>query len=92
MVSHQVLLTNQREIPKISPRFIFFERPFWRGLSKEGNLHFKIDWASRKVERKFTVFALFYFAFGAISKFKLFFQGGLIFGGAYTWRGLVSEF
>ena len=34
----------------------------------EGNLRFKIDWASLIVRRKFTVFALVY--------------GGLIFGGA----------
>jgi len=27
----------------------------------EGNLHFKINWASLIVGRKFTVFALFYF-------------------------------
>ena len=29
----------------------------------EGNLSFKIDWASLMVGRKFTVFALFYFVF-----------------------------
>ena len=29
----------------------------------EGNLRFKIDWASLIVGRKFTVFALFYFVF-----------------------------
>ena len=29
----------------------------------EGNLRFKIDWASLKAGRKFTVFALFYFVF-----------------------------
>ena len=29
----------------------------------EGNLRSKIDWASLIVGRKFTVFALFYFAF-----------------------------
>ena len=29
----------------------------------EGNLRFKIDWASLTVGRKFTFFALFYFAF-----------------------------
>ena len=46
-----------------------FERPFLRGLflegliSTEGKLRFKIDWASRIVGSKFTVFALFYFAF-----------------------------
>ena len=27
----------------------------------EGNLHFKIDWASLIVGSKFTIFALFYF-------------------------------
>ena len=36
---------------------------FWRGLSTEGNLRFKIDWASLIVGSKFTVFALFYFVF-----------------------------
>ena len=34
-----------------------------RGLSTEGNLRFKIDWASLMVGSKFTIFALFYFAF-----------------------------
>ena len=29
----------------------------------EGNLRFKVDWASLLVRRKFTVFALFYFVF-----------------------------
>ena len=48
---------------------IFFKGPlwgayFWRGLSTEGNLHFKIDRASHIVGRKFTVFALFCFVFG----------------------------
>ena len=38
-----------------------------RDLSTEGNLRFKIDWASLIVGSKFTVFALFY-------------PGGLIFG------------
>ena len=46
----------------------------------EGNLRFKIDWASLIVGRKFTVFALFYFVFEGN------FQGqaprGRIFGGA----------
>ena len=57
----------------------------------EGNLRFKIDWASLIVGRKFTVFALFYFV--SEGNFQLRYQfGGLIFGGAYTWRGLFSEF
>ena len=47
----------------------------------EGDLHFKINWASLIVGRKFTV-CLFYFVLilRAISKYKS--LGGLIFGGA----------
>ena len=46
----------------------------------EGNLRFKIDWASLKVGRKFAVFALFYFVF--YGNFHV--QAP---GGAYIWRG-----
>ena len=46
----------------------------------EGNLHFKIDWASLIVGRKFTVFALFYFVFEG--NFQVQALGGLKFGGA----------
>ena len=82
-----------------------------RGVSTEGNLRFKTDWASLIVGSKFTVFALFYFVFegnspsasprggrGYIWKGDLtegFFalpDWGLLFGGAYTWRGLFLEF
>ena len=56
----------------------------------EGNLRFKIDWASLIVGRVFTVFTLFHFAFEG--NFQVQAPGGLIFGGAYTWRGLFSEF
>ena len=45
----------------------------------EGNLRFKIDWASVIVGSKFTVFALFYFVFEG--NFQLRPSGGLIFGG-----------
>ena len=75
----------------------------------EGNLRFKIDWASLIVGRKFTIFALFYFVlegkfqlqapWGAYIRrgdlmegFLRYDFGGLIFGGAYTWRDLFSEF
>ena len=75
----------------------------------EGNLRFKIDWASLIVGSKFTVFALFYFVFegnfpstsprgayiwrGDLTEGFLRYRfGGLIFGGAYTWRGLFLEF
>ena len=51
-----------------------------RGLSKEGNLRFKIDWASLIAGRKCTVFTLFYFVFEG--NFQVQAPGGLIFGGA----------
>ena len=46
----------------------------------EGNLRFKIEWASLTVGRKFTVFALFYFVFEG--NFRVQTPGGLIYGGA----------
>ena len=73
----------------------------------EGNLRFKINWASLIVRSKFTVFALFYFVFeGSFlsaspggsylegqfnGRFLHCRFGRLIFGGAYAWRGLFSE-
>ena len=48
-----------RKIPKISPGAYIFQR----GLSTEGNLRFKIDWASLIVGSKFTVSVFFYFVF-----------------------------
>ena len=103
-----------RKIPKMSPWAYIFQRPFcpfWRGLSTEGNLCFKIDWASLIVGRNFTGFALFYFVFegnfqvqasggggayilrGDLTEGFLHYEiGGLIFEGAYTWRGFFSEF
>ena len=50
-----------------------------RGLSTEGNLRFKIAWASLIVGRKFTVSTLFYLVFEA--NFQVQAPGGLIFGG-----------
>jgi len=69
----------------------------------EGNLRFKIDWASLIVGRKFTVFALSYFVFEG--KFQVQAPRGAYirrgdlaeaflhydFGGAYIWRGLFME-
>ena len=46
----------------------------------EGNLRFKIDWASLMVRSKFTIFALFYFVFEG--NFQVQAPGVLIFGGA----------
>ena len=115
-----VAMCSYRKIPKIRPGAYIFQRPFLRGLFleglifggayiQEGNLRFKIDWASLIVKSKFTVFALFYFVFegnfpsksprgayiwrGDFTEGFLRYQfGGLIFGGAYTRRGLFSEF
>ena len=50
----------------------------------EGNLRFKIGWASLLVGRKFTVFALFYFVF----------EGNFQVQAprwAYIWRGNLTE-
>ena len=70
----------------------------------EGNLGFKINWASLTVGRKFTVFALFYSVFegnfqvqapGGGLYLEGRFNGGffaLRVWGAYRWRGLFSEF
>ena len=62
----------------------------------EGNLGFKISWASLTVGRKFTVVALFYSAFKG--NFHVQAPWGLIGGffalrvwGAYIWRGLYME-
>ena len=57
---------------------------FLEGLSTEGNLRLKIDWASLIVGRKFTVFALFYFVFEGN------FQEQAP-RGAYIWRGVLTE-
>ena len=70
----KTILFKYRKIPKVSPRAYIFQRPFLggltfggayirTGLSTEGNLRFKIDWASLTVGSKFTIFALFYFVF-----------------------------
>ena len=73
-----------RKIPKISPGAYIFQRPFLRGLSTEGNLRFRIDWANLIVGSEFTVFALFYFVF----------EGNFpstSSPGSYIWRGDFTE-
>ena len=79
-----------RKIPKISPGAYIFKGPFWwahfwRGLCTEVNLRFEIDWASLLLGRKFTVFLCFILYLKAISKYKP------PRGGAYIWRGDLSE-
>ena len=53
-------------------------------------MRLKIDWASLISGRKFTVSLCFTLNLRAISKYKP--PGGLIFGGAYTWKDLFWEF
>ena len=55
-----------------------------RGLSTEGNLRFKINWANLIARSKNTIFALFYFVF----------EGNFPSTsprGAYIWRGDLKE-
>ena len=64
--------------------FIFGGAYIRRGLSAEGNLHFKIDWTSLIAGSKFTIFALFYFVF----------EGNFPSTsprGAYIWRGDLTD-
>ena len=72
-----------------------------RGLSMEGNLRFNIDWTSLIVGRKFTVLPYFtlysrplggLYLEGLIQRRVFCEFGGVIIGGAYTRRGLFSEF
>ena len=84
------------KILKISFRAYIFERPFLRGLfleglrynrrglSMEANVHFKIDWASLILGRKFTIFLCFTLYLRAISKYKHPSR-------AYIWRGDLTE-
>ena len=51
----------------------------------EGNLRFKIDWASLIVGRKFAVFALFYFVFEG--RFQVQAPAGLERGGGLYLEG-----
>ena len=53
----------------------------------EGNLHFKINWASQIVGRKLAIFALFYFVFEGNFQAQAPGRGR----GAYIWRGLYME-
>ena len=49
----------------------------------EGNLRFKIDWASVIFEQKFTVFLCLTLYYRTISKYKA--------PGAYNWSGHLTE-
>ena len=61
----------------LSEGLIFGGAYIRKALFMEGNLCFKIDWASPIVGRKFTVFALFYFVFwGSFPKYNPLGGGG----------------
>ena len=104
ILNQEKLFKPVRNVPYNSenePRGLYFSNALFeglifggayipRGLSTEGNLRVKIDWAGLTVRSKFTIFALFYFVFEG--NFPSTSTAGLIFGGAYTWRGLFSEF
>ena len=57
---------------------------FWRGLSTEGNLRFKIEWASLIVGSKSTVLALLYFIFEGNFIFHIFIFEGRFNGGFFA--------
>jgi len=69
-----------RKIPKISPAAYIFQRSFLGGLSTEGDLRFKIDWATLVDGSKFPVFALFHSVFEG--NFPSTSPPGGLFGGA----------
>ena len=83
-----------RKIPKITPGAYIFQRPFLRGLCTEGNLRFKINWASLWWEGNLPFSLCFtLYSRGDLSEgFGGYDFGGLIFGGAYTWSGFFTEF
>ena len=82
---------------------LIFGGAYIRRLSTEGNLRFKLDWASLIVGSKLTIFALFYFAFEGNSpstspRGAYIWRGNLMegflryrFGGLIFWRGLYME-
>ena len=74
MKSGLIFSVDYRKIPKISPKALF------EGLTYEGNLCLKINWASFIVGSKFIIFVLFYFVFeGSFFKYKP--PGGLYLEG-----------
>ena len=78
-------LSEYRKIPKIS--LTFWGSSFWRGLSTEGNLRFKINWASLIVGREFTVLPGGLYLEG---RFNWAFFVFPVWGAyIYTWRGLL---
>ena len=96
---------SYRKIPRISPGAYIFQRPFLRGLHSEGliyglTLQLEVNFPFLLC---FTLYlrAIFqvqapgdpYIWRGDLTEGFLRYRfGGLIFEGAYTWRGLFSQF
>ena len=91
-----------RKIPKISPGAYIFQRPFLRGLYLEGlmyggKFHFqnRFCFVLICIREQIPCTSPWgaYIRRGNLTKgFLRYDFEGLIFGGAYTWRGLFSEF
>ena len=86
---------SYRKIPKISPGAYIFQRPFSRGLFFE-LLIFGGKFVCLIVERKFALFALFYFVFEGNFQVQAPPGGGgglylerLIYGGASVTNGIL---
>ena len=96
LASASAVVSTYRKIPKISPGAVYFSKALFegpifggayiqRGLSTEGNLRFKIDWASLVVGSKFTTPDLLFllcFTLYLRAIFQVQALGELIFGGA----------
>ena len=103
MVTSSVVPINYRKIPKISPGAYIFQRPFLRGLYSEGLMYggkfaFQNRFGKPSSWKEIYRFFGFILYLRAISKYKPpegRFNGGFFAlrdWGAYTWRGLFSEF
>ena len=101
-LSYLNFFITYRKILKISPGAYIYQRLFLRGLCTEGNLRFKISWASLQWEGNLPFLLCFTLYSRANSKYKLprglywegRFNGGffaLRFCRAYIWRGLYME-
>ena len=86
-------ISDHGKIQRISPGAYIFQGPFLRGLyseglSTEGQLRFKIDWASLIVGMNLPFLLCFTLYLRAIFKYK---PAGWEGGGAHIWRGDLTE-
>ena len=97
------IVCSYHKIPKISPGAYIFQRPFLRGLFLEGlfgGAYVRMQICiSNLIGLACSGKEIYHFCRGAYIRrgdltegFSHYCFGGLIIGGAYTWRGLFSEF